>query len=74
MNVNKNSNSLDWRRPGGCGFSYRFFEEPCMSLPCEAASDGCDRGNVWGLQGIAGKSLQEIETLGFPALEDGTTL
>lgn len=31
-----------------------FVEEPCVSLPCEAASDGRDRGHVWGhFQGIA---------------------
>jgi len=31
-------------------------------------------GMYGDLQGIAGKSLQEIEGLSFPALEDGTTL
>jgi hypothetical protein len=31
-------------------------------------------GMYGDLQGIAGKTLQEIEGLGFPALEDGTGL
>lgn len=31
-------------------------------------------GMYGALQGIAGKTLQEIEGLGFPALEDGTSL
>jgi hypothetical protein len=30
-------------------------------------------GMYGDLQGIAGRSLQEVEGLGFPALEDGTT-
>jgi hypothetical protein len=29
-------------------------------------------GMYGDLQGIAGKTLQEIEGLGFPAIEDGT--
>lgn len=33
---------------------------------------GATVGKYGGLQGIAGKSLQEIEGLSFPALEDGT--
>ena len=35
---------------------------------------GATVGMYGDLQGIAGKSLQEIEGLGFPALEDGKTL
>ncbi len=35
---------------------------------------GATVGMYGDLQGIAGKSLQEIEGLSFPALEDGTTL
>ena len=35
---------------------------------------GATVGMYGDLQGIAGKSLQEIEGLDFPALEDGTTL
>ena len=31
-------------------------------------------GMYGDLQGIAGKSLQEIEGIGLPALEDGTAL
>ena len=35
---------------------------------------GATVGMYGDLQGIAGKSLQEIEGLGFPALEDGVAL
>ena len=39
----------------------------------DRARDGAAVGMYGDLQGIAGKSLQEIEGLEFPALEDDTT-
>ena len=49
-------------------------KSPVCRYHAKQRAMGATVGMYGDLQGIAGKSLQEIEGLSLPAIEDGTTL